>query len=113
MIFDPSDYLALPDCLEPETVDVSPGRSVSLDIAAVKLNQLLLRQYFSSLPKYESWKDFLPATKGNELLARLAVLIGYKAGAWDLKSGVVSFSYPEIKHPKARVPKPSRGDLET
>ena len=113
MLFHPSDYLALPGCLEEEEVNIGAGRKVKLDLAAVKLNDRLLKAYFKTLPAYQSWTDFLPFVDGNELLARMAVVIGARCGAWEIdeKESDESYLYPRIYKP-SRVPKPSRGDLE-
>lgn len=113
MLFDPSDYLALPGCLEEEEVHLGDGRKAKMDIAAIKMNGPILKEYFSSLPAYRSWADFLPFVDGNELLARLTVLVGSKCGAWDLDPsyGNLTYEYPQIRK-ISLVPKPSRGDLE-
>ena len=112
-MFDPSDYLALPGCLEEEEVHLGGGRKVKIDLAAIKMNGPILKEYFSTLPSYRSWIDFLPFVDGNEFLARLSVLVGHKCGAWDLDQSheSLSYDYPRI-HRASRVPKPSRGDLE-
>jgi hypothetical protein len=104
-LFDPIDYLALPGCLEKETVEVDTGFHLDLDLAAIKMNQEALQSYFASLPPYQGWFDFLPFVNGVHLLAKLTVLIGDRAGAWEI--------YPDLSiKRKSRIPKPSRGDLE-
>ncbi len=105
-LFDPIDYLALPGCLEKETIEVDPGFHLDLDIAAIKMNQEHLRSYFASLPPYRGWYDFLPFVNGVQLLAKLMVLIGNRAGAWEISPGLSIVR-------KSRIPKPSRGDLES
>ena len=114
MLFQPSDYLALPGCLEEEEIHLGDGRKAKIDLAAIKMNRSMLKEYFSSLPAYRSWIDFLPFVDGNEFLARLSVLVGNRCGAWDLDPsyGNLSYDYPKILR-SSRVPKPSRGDLET
>lgn len=113
MLFHPSDYLALPDCLEEKELSIGAGRKAKIDLAAIKLNRRLLLEYFRSLPAYESWADFLPFVDGNEFLARVSVLVGNECGAWDLNPSddKNSYVYPRI-HRASLVPKPSRGDLE-
>ena len=110
-LFCPSDYLALPGCLEEKEVEIGAGQKVKIDVGAIKMNEQLLKAYFSSLPKYESWSDFLPSTDGNGFLARVAVLVGHLLGIWELEGNALDFSYPTIKR-VSRIPKPSRGDLE-
>ncbi len=104
-LFRPEDYLALPDCLEREEVEFSPGFTVDIDMSAVKFNENLLRSFFASMPPYRHWSDFLPFVNGSDLLAKMYVLIGDRAGAWEMSPG---FSILR----KSRIPKPSRGDLE-
>ncbi len=104
-LFDPIDYLALPGCLEKEKIEVVPGFHLDLDIAAIKMNQQALRSYFASLPPYRGWSDFLPFVGGVQLLAKLTVLIGNRAGAWEISPDLSILQ-------KNRTPKPSRGDLQ-
>lgn len=104
-LFRPEDYLALPDCLEREEVEFSPGFTVDLDLAAVKFNESTLRSFFASFPPYTSWRDFLPFVNGSDLLAKMYVLVGDRVGAWEMST---DFSILR----KSKIPKPSRGDLE-
>ena len=110
-LFCPSDYLALPGCLEEELVRIGPYTDVPIDIGAIRMNEKLLREYFRGLPKYESWVDLLPFNAGNEILARMAVVIGDRVGAWEMESKPLSYHHPKIIRGR-RVPKPSRGDLK-
>lgn len=110
-LFCPSDYIALPDCLEKELVRVGPYTDIPIDLNAIRMNEGLLREYFRGLPKYESWVDLLPFNDGNEILARMAVVIGDRVGAWKMESMPLSYHHPKIIH-KGGVPKPSRGDLK-
>ena len=109
-LFCPSSYIALPDCLVQKTVQVGPGLSVPLDKQKIDSDTIVLTRYFKSLPKYESWVDFLPFHNGNEVLARMAAFIGEEVGAWSLEGQPGTYEYPRLKH-KRRIPKPSAGDI--
>ena len=110
-LFCPSDYIALPDCLEKELIKIGPHINLPFDLAAIRLNERSLLEYFKGLPKYESWVDLLPFNDGNEVLARMSVIIGSKVGAWEVEENPFSYYHPKIIH-KGGVPKPSRGDLK-
>ncbi len=104
-LFRPEDYLALPDCLEKETVGFAPGFDVDIDMSALKLNQDRLRSFFATFPPYAGWQDFLPFANGSTLLAKMYVLVGDRVGTWEMSP---DFSIVR----KSRIPKPSRGDIE-
>ena len=110
-LFCPSEYIALPGCPEEEVIEIGPSIKVPLDVSAIKLNRQAIIEYFKGLPKYHSWVDFLPFNDGNEVLARMAVIIGSKVGAWEVEENPLSYHHPQIIH-AGRMPKPSRGDLK-
>jgi hypothetical protein len=112
-------------------VRYGPGidETVSIDAGTFELRREELEEFCRGIPNIEqglSWRTLMPYTGGNGTMAKVLIALGEIACLWKMHPPLRVPSLWNREHPAilagsvalaapvtSRVPKPSRGDLET